>query len=196
VPQAHHPVGHRQHDDHEQPAQDKWPGALGPAGQVGVQEVDRDRAEDRAGQCPAAADGHPDHHQDRFLWQEVVGVEDRLLGDVEHAGQSGDHGRDREDEHLEDVRLVTGKSQTRLVVPDRDQRTTDLRVDQEAAQEKDRDQHRERDEIDPELDAGVGQFQAGDPDPGHIPQSHAHALAVAWLDFDPFDRGAFIPDVQ
>src|SRR5579862_9418056 len=116
-------------------------------GEVGFGVVDQNRAERRANQCAAAADGDPDHRLDRIAGLEFARIDDAHLRHVQRAGDAGHARGQSEYEELVGFDAVTEKPRPRFGVPDGDQHLAELRRNDAAADQ----------EADNEREAGNGE---------------------------------------
>ena len=91
--QADDALGHEDRHQDEERAQNQQPhigiGASGPA----FEGVDEDRADDRADQGAAPADGDPDDGFERFVRAHFAGIDDADLRHVKNAAQGRDERR-------------------------------------------------------------------------------------------------------
>ena len=87
--------------EHEGAAENQQPEIRICAGGPALERVDADRADDRADERAAAAEGDPDDGFEGFLGGHFAGVDDADLRDEQRAGEGGDDGADDEDEELE-----------------------------------------------------------------------------------------------
>ena len=120
--QTQNALGQEQRHQHEQAAEREQPIFGEGAGEIGLGEVDDDRAERRADQRAASADRHPDHRLDRIGGVEFAGVDDADLRHVERARDARHDGGDDEHEQLIVFDAIAEEAHAALRVADRDDR--------------------------------------------------------------------------
>ena len=149
-------------------------------GQQALEPVDPEGSHHGSDQSAPATHGDPDDHLDGGKHADTGGCDDADLPDVEGAGQSSQHGRDSEHEHLEGGGRVATEEHAGLAVADGHQhlpggRADDPSAEQIGAAEEERGDHVEA-TLRPGRVEGEAEHGLEPAEPVGAPQVHGVAV--------------------
>src|SRR6478735_629119 len=133
--QAHQAIGQGEGHDDEQRAQEEQPQVRRSGREVALGAVDDERANHRAHQRAATADGDPDDGFNRVGGLHLARVDDADLRNVESPGYPAQKGGQRPGEPLVGERVVARKARFWLVVAHRAHHDTELALGEVLGQE-------------------------------------------------------------